>query len=150
MRSTLRTTLAYWDSITVMSFVWIQWTNKFNDSISVNIKVHGKTTYEWHTGDIPERKSDIRMTYEDIRVTSEWHMSTYEWHTSTCDLRANDIKKYQIVQRFGAFRSSFSKLIVLKTLLYTDAKDFWSLGCFHSHTFYENIPKFNDGVWKPE
>ena len=30
-----------------MSFVWIQWTNKFNDSISVNVKF-GKSIYSFN------------------------------------------------------------------------------------------------------
>ena len=138
MRSTLRTTLAYWDSITVMSFVWIQWTNKFNDSISVNIKVHGKTTYEWHTGDIPERKSDIRMTYEDIRVTSEWHMSTYEWHTSTCDLRANDIKKILNCTTIWSLQIVIFKINCLKNIALYWCKRFLVTRLFpFSHFLWE-------------
>ena len=34
----------YLDYITVVSFVWIQWTNNFTNSISVNVKV-GKPSY---------------------------------------------------------------------------------------------------------
>ena len=31
--------------------------------------VHDKTTYQWHTDDIPVHTNDIRMTYEYIRAT---------------------------------------------------------------------------------
>ena len=35
------------------------------------------------------------------------------------------------------------KIIVVKTLFYMVANDFWLLGCSDSHTFYQNNPKFN-------
>ena len=43
-------------------------------------RVHGNTTYEWHTDDIRVHASDVRMTYG-------WHTSTYEWHTD--DIRVH-------------------------------------------------------------
>ena len=42
------------------------------------LKVHGKTTDEWHTG--------------DIRVTYGWHMGTYGWHTSPYEWHLDDIR----------------------------------------------------------
>ena len=101
----------------------------------VSERYHGKTTYEWHTDVIWVHTSDIRMTYEYIRVTYGWHTGTYEWHTDdiqihttdilmkykwhTCtyDLHSNDIRNIKLYYGFGAFRSLFSKLFVLKTLL---------------------------------
>ena len=104
-------------------------------------------TYEWHTNDIREHISDIQMTYE-------WHTSKYNWHTNDTqmayELHANDIRNIKFYKGFGAFRSLFSKLFVVKTLIYAGANGFWSLGCFHSHTFYSNIPKFNYKVWEAE
>ena len=38
-------------------------------------RVHGKTTYEWHTDDIRVHTSHVRMTYEYTRVTYGWHTS---------------------------------------------------------------------------
>ena len=116
------------------------------------------------TSDIRIHASDIRMTCEyingfmvkphtrDIRVTYGWRASTYEWHTddirvhtsdmndvrvitSTYDWHANNIRNIKLYNEFGAFRSLFSKLFVLKTLLYAKAKRFWWLGCSYSHTF---------------
>ena len=66
-------------------------------------KVHGKTSYEWHTNDIQVHRSDIRMTCEYIRVTYGWHTSdirmtyeyirvTYGWHTSTYEWHTGDIR----------------------------------------------------------
>ena len=114
-------------------------------SIHINL-VYGKTTCGWHTDDIRVHTSDIRMTYEYIRVTYGWHTSTYEWHasdirmtykwyTSTYDWHANDIRNIKLYNGFGAFRSLFLKLFVLKTLIYAEAKYFGSLGCSYSHTF---------------
>ena len=54
--------------------------------------VYGKTTYDWHTDDIPVYTNDIQMTYEHIRVTHGWHTSTYEWHKSICEWHTDDIR----------------------------------------------------------
>ena len=65
--------------------------------------VHGKNTYECHTGDIRVHTSDIRMTYEYMRVTYGWHREhtsdirmTYEWYTSdirmTCEWHTDAIR----------------------------------------------------------
>ena len=56
------------------------------------MKVHGKTTYEWHTDNIRVHTSDIRMTHEYIRVTYGWYTSTYEWHTDDIQVHTSDIR----------------------------------------------------------
>ena len=86
--------------------------------------VHGKTTYEWHTDDIPVHTSDIRMTYEwhastyewhaddirvhrsniqmtyeYIRVTNEWHTSAYEWHMDDIRVHTSDIRMTYMYMR---------------------------------------------------
>ena len=55
-------------------------------------RVHGKTTYAWHTDDIRVHTNDIRMTYEYIRVTYGWHTSIYEWHTDGIRVHMSDIR----------------------------------------------------------
>ena len=50
--------------------------------------VHGKTTYKWHTDDIPVHTSDIRMTYK-------WHASTYEWHADDIRVHASDMRVHK-------------------------------------------------------
>ena len=115
------------------------------------------STCEWHMDDIRVHTSDIRMTYKYVRVTYGWYTSTYEWHKNNIRVHASDIRVHTSDMRmthegrtrkydwhandirnnkFGAFTSLFSKLFVLKTLLYSDAKGFWLLVCSHSHTFY--------------
>ena len=69
------------------------------------------STCEWHTDNIRVHTSDIGMTYQYIWVTYEWHTSTYDWH-------ANDIRNIKLYNDCTIFK------IVLKTLLYADAKDF--------------------------
>ena len=78
--------------------------------------------------DIQTHTSNIRMTYEYMRVTYGWHTNTYDRHT-------NDIRNIKLYNRFGAFRLLFLAICVKNTALCW-AKDFWSLGCFYSHTFY--------------
>ena len=82
------------------------------------------STYEWHTDDIRVHTSVIGMTYEYTRVTYGWHTSTYDWHTN--GIRVH-IDKTWAQQGFEAFRSSFSKLFVVKILFYAFANDFWLL-----------------------
>ena len=55
-------------------------------------RVHGKTTYEWHTDDIRVHTSDIRMTYESMRVTYGWHTSTYERYTVDIRVHTSDMQ----------------------------------------------------------
>ena len=59
------------------------------------VRVHGKTTGEWHTNDIRVHTSDIRVHTSDIRMTYEYIRITYEyirWHTSTYEWHRNDIR----------------------------------------------------------
>ena len=98
------------------------------------------STYERHMDYIRVHASNIRMTYEYIRVTYGWYISeirmTYEWYTSTYDWHANGIRNIKLYNRYGAFRSLFSNLFVLKTLLYAEPKDFCSVACSYSFTFF--------------
>ena len=55
--------------------------SRFFNKVTSSKRVHGKTTYEWHTNDIRVHTRDRRMTYEYIRITYGWHTSMYEWHT---------------------------------------------------------------------
>ena len=115
--------------------------------------VHGKNTYECHTGDIRVHTSDIRMTCEwhtdDIRLHTSDIQMTYEWYTSTYDWHVNDWRNIKLHNGFGAFRLLFLTICVKNTALYW-FKRFLSLGCSYSHTFCLNIPKFNYRFWKPE
>ena len=55
-------------------------------------------------------------------MTDEWHTSAYDWHV-------NGIRNIKLHNGFGAFRSLFSKLFVVKILLYAGTNDFSSLDC---------------------
>ena len=55
-------------------------------------RVHGKTTYEWHTDDIRVTYGWHTSTYKYIQVTYGWHTSTYEWHTSTYEWHTDGIR----------------------------------------------------------
>ena len=68
------------------------------DDIRVTYGWH-TSTYEWHTDDIRVHTSDIRMAYEYIRVAYEyirvtygWHKITYEWHTNDIRIHTSDIR----------------------------------------------------------
>ena len=85
----------------------------------VLFRVHGKTTYEWHTDDIRLYTSDIRMTYKYIRVTYGWHTSTYECHTN--DMRVtygwNAVrKKSKVILFLKLFDNSLSKYLICEKI----------------------------------
>ena len=60
--------------------------------VSLKVRTHGKTTYEWHTDGIRVYTSDIRVAYEYIRVTYGWHTSVYEWHTGDMQVNTTDMR----------------------------------------------------------
>ena len=83
------------------------------DWVKAFSKVHGKTTYEWHTmtyqytrvtyrwhtsayewhtDDMRVHTSDMWMAYEYMQVTYGWHTSTYEWHTDDMRVHMSDIR----------------------------------------------------------
>ena len=162
--------------LTVNRKLLLSWHCWHTDDIQVHTSDMRMTCdyYEWHTDNIRVHTSDIRMTFEYIRVTYGWHTTiyewhtydikvhtsdiqmTYEWHTSTYDWHVNEIRNTKLYNGFGAFRLLFSKLFVIKTLLYAGANDFWSLGCSHSHTLvlgsfpFSYFLKFNFGARKPK
>ena len=81
-------------------------------------------TYGWHTSTYKWHADDIRVHTSDIRrqtSTYDWHMNSIlvhidkTWtHTNTMQMTCEwNIKPYK---EFGAFKSQFSKLFVVKTL----------------------------------
>ena len=60
------------------------WTCLMESNLMI-LKVHGKTTYAWHTDDIRVHTDDIRVIHEYIRVTYDYirvHMSDIRVYTS--------------------------------------------------------------------
>ena len=112
-------------SDTRMTYTYIRVIYGWHRSKYESHTVWHTSTCEWHMDNIRVHASDIRVHMSDMRMTYEGRTRKYDWH-------ANNIRN----NKFGAFTSLFSKLFVLKTLLYSDAKGFWLLVCSHSHTFY--------------
>ena len=82
-----------------------------------------RVIYRCLADDIRVYTSDIRIIYKYIRVTYDWHTSTYErrtstfeWHTRPYEWHTNAMKLAKLYKAFGAFRSKFSTLFVVKTL----------------------------------
>ena len=110
--------------------------------------IHGKNTYECHTGDIRVHTSDIRMTCEwhtdDIRLHTSDIQMTYEWYTSTYDWHVNDWRNIKLHNGFGAFRLLFLTICVKNTALYS-FKRFLSLGCSFLILFAWTFPSSTTG-----